>query len=164
MPLQSPAGRRHRPRRLLAAAPAANIENIVSCLTGPYLTRRAARTPPWRGAVRLRPPYESRPPTVAETRKFPKMEIPWEIRIRIAKKYISFGDLIPSDETHWLPNKSTTKLWEVSDETSTVYLVRLRGSISMMAPLRTPPLPYALSSRWAYRRSASTFGTAIGVK
>ena len=25
----------------------------------------------------------------------------------------------PSDETHWLPNKEMTKLWEVSDETST---------------------------------------------
>ena len=25
----------------------------------------------------------------------------------------------PSDETHWLPNKEMTKLWEVGDETST---------------------------------------------
>ena len=45
-----------------------------------------------------------------------------------------------SDETHWLPNKDMTKLWEVSDETSTdrfphfqcLYIYDLRGA-------RAPP-------------------------
>ena len=156
MPLQSPAGRRHRPRRLLAAAPAKHRKYCL--LSHRAVPNKAGdhdgrlELPPGEGRFVCDPPTSRGPPTVhvAETRKFPKKEILRKF-VFVSRRSISFGDLIPSDETHWLPNKSVTKLWEVSDETSTVYLVRLRGSISMMAPLRTPPLPYALSSRWAYR-------------
>ena len=40
-------------------------------------------------------------------------------RIRVYYIVRRFTTGSPIDGTHWLPNKEMTKLWEVSDETST---------------------------------------------